>query len=426
MSNRRGAGVLLQRNFGPYFVGSLVSYSGTWFQNIAQSLLVYRLTGSTFMVGVINFAQFAAILLLSPLSGVAADRFDRKKLIVVTHIGASAFTLLLAVLTWTDHITTLLAIFFAFGMGASTALSLPAMQAMVPMLVSKEDVPAAVALNTVTFNFSRALGPVMGVFVITHWSIGTAFFFNSLSYLVMIAGVLLVQPRAHVVVGRAKLRDSLTMISSSRELRTMIILVALISLTVDPINTLTPGFATEIFDRMDTFTGFLIGAFGAGAVAGAFVLATVWRPSHRRMVGTLCFFAAMMIGFGLSSEPGYGIVFLFLAGVGFLLSQSSATIILQTSVDDAHRGRVMALWTVAYLGIRPFASLIDGTAATVAGLRFAALLMTIPTLLGALMVFRLMLQRRRTRDKDIEVARDRTRLPVQPEQQVLGEIERSP
>lgn len=426
MSNRRGAGVLLQRNFGPYFVGSLVSYSGTWFQNISQSLLVYRLTGSTFMVGVINFAQFAAILLLSPLSGVAADRFDRKKLIVVTHIGASAFTLLLAVLTWTDHITTLLAIFFAFGIGASTALSLPAMQAMVPMLVSKEDVPAAVALNTVTFNFSRALGPVMGVFVITHWSIGTAFFFNSLSYLVMIAGVLLVQPRAHVVVGRAKLRDSLTMISSSRELRTMIILVALISLTVDPINTLTPGFATEIFDRMDTFTGFLIGAFGAGAVAGAFVLATVWRPSHRRMVGTLCFFAAMMIGFGLSSEPGYGIVFLFLAGVGFLLSQSSATIILQTSVDDAHRGRVMALWTVAYLGIRPFASLIDGTAATVVGLRFAALLMTIPTLLGALMVFRLMLQRRRTRDKDIEVARDRTRLPVQPEQQVLGEIERSP
>lgn len=390
MSNRPGAGVLLQRNFVPFFVGSLVSYSGTWFQNIAQSLLVYRLTDSTFMVGVINFAHFSAILLLTPISGVLADRFDRKKLIVGTHMGASAFTLLLAILTWTGHVTTWLAIFFAFGIGTSTALSLPSMQAMVPMLVPKPDLPAAVALNTVTFNFSRALGPVLGVVVIINWGIGTAFFINSMSYLVMIAGVLLVHPRAQAVTtGKARLRDSLTMIREVRELRTMIILVALISLTVDPINTLTPGFATEVFGRLDTFTGFLIGAFGTGAVVGAFVLATIWRPSYRRMVVTLCFFATMMMGFGLSTEPRYGLVFLFLAGIGFLLSQSSATIILQTAVDDAHRGRVMALWSVAYLGIRPFASLIDGTSATLFGLRFAALLMTVPTLIGAIIVGRL-------------------------------------
>ncbi|MPZ68185.1 MAG: MFS transporter [Actinobacteria bacterium] len=427
MSNRRGAGVLLQRNFGPYFVGSLISYSGTWFQNIAQSLLVYRLTDSTFMVGVINFAQFAAILLLSPLSGVAADRFDRRKLIIATHLGASALTLPLAVLTWTGHITTLVAILFAFGVGATTALSLPAMQAMVPMLVSEEDVPAAVALNTVTFNFSRALGPVIGVIVITHWGIGTAFFLNSLSFLVMIAGVLFVKPRAQVIVVQAKLRDTLRVINSGPELKTMIILVALISLTVDPINTLTPGFATEIFDRMDTFTGFLIGAFGAGAVAGAFVLATVWRSSYLWMIGTLCFFAAMMIAFSLSSDPGFGIAFLFLAGIGFLLSQSSATIIVQTTVDDAHRGRVMALWTVAYLGIRPFASLVDGIAATLVSLRFAGLLMTVPTLIGAFLVFRLMSRRVRGEQEEIDgrVGEGR-RVPVPPEQQVLGEIERSP
>lgn len=427
MSNRRGAGVLLHRNFGPYFVGSLVSYSGTWFQNIAQSLLVYRLTGSIFMVGVINFAQFAAILLLSPLSGVAADRFDRKKLIIVTHIGASALTLLLAVLTWADHITTLLAVLFAFGIGTSTALSLPAMQAMVPMLVSEDEVPAAVALNTITFNFSRALGPVMGVFVIVQWGIGTAFFFNSLSYLIMIMGVLLVQPRAQAVVGQARLRDSLRVIRGSRELRTMIILVALISLTVDPINTLTPGFATEIFGRADTFTGFLIGAFGAGAVVGAFVLATVWRPSHRRMAATLCFFAAMMMIFSLSSEPVIGIVSLFLAGVGFLLSQSSATIILQTSVADAHRGRVMALWTVSYLGIRPIASLIDGSAAAIVGLRFTAVLMTIPTLIGAVMVIRLGAHERCIREGEVDaLLGDEPHLPPEPKRRIRGETERSP
>lgn len=393
LSSRGGAGVLLQRNFGPYFVGSLISYSGTWFQNIAQSLLVYRLTESTFMVGVINFAQFAAILILSPLSGVAADRFDRRKLIIWTHLGASVFTLLLAVLTWSGHITVLLAIVFAFGVGASTALSLPAMQAMVPMLVSKEDVPAAVALNTVTFNFSRALGPVLGVLVIATWGIGTAFFLNAVSFLVMIAGVLLVKQRAQgAITGRARLRDSLKMINSGREMKTMLVLVALISFTVDPINTLTPGFATQIFDRMDTFTGFLIGAFGAGAVVGAFLLATIWKPSHKWMIVTLCFFAAMMIAFSLSSDPALGLMFLFLAGVGFLLSQSSATIVLQTSVDDAHRGRVMALWTVAYLGVRPIASLIDGAAATLFGLRFAGFLMTVPTLLGAVLVFRLISQ----------------------------------
>ena len=148
------------RNFGPYFAGNFLSNCGTWFQNIAQALLVYRLTGSTFLVGVVNFAQFGGVFLLAPWAGRAADRYDRRRLLVVTQFGALAVSLTMAALTQADVATAPIVILLALAMGLTLAFAIPALLALVPLLVEQHDIAPAIALNTVTFNLARAVGPV--------------------------------------------------------------------------------------------------------------------------------------------------------------------------------------------------------------------------------------------------------------------------
>ena len=163
--------MLLSRDYGPLFFGSLISNSGTWFQNIAQVLLVYRLTGSTLLVGVVNFAQFAPILVLATTAGRAADRVDRRKLLITMQVCASALTGLLSVLTGADAVNAGIVIAFAFATGVTTAFTAPTLQAFVPSLVSKAELSSAVALTAVSFNLARALGPVMGVLVVARYGI---------------------------------------------------------------------------------------------------------------------------------------------------------------------------------------------------------------------------------------------------------------
>src|ERR687895_319042 len=152
--------VLVLRNFWPYFTGNLLSNAGTWFQNIAAVLLVYRLTRSPFLVGVVNFSQFAAVLFLAPIAGPAADRFDRRRLIVITQLAAVLLALLLALLTATEAATPAIVIAMTLALGVTTALATPALSALVPSLVSRAELPSAVALVSVTFNLARALGPI--------------------------------------------------------------------------------------------------------------------------------------------------------------------------------------------------------------------------------------------------------------------------
>lgn len=395
---RPGVGrVLANRNFWPYFLGNLASNSGTWFQNIAQVLLVYRLTGSPFLVGVVNFSQFAAVLFLAPFAGIAADRFDRRRLVIVMQILAAGLAALLAVMVAIGQPSPFAVIGVALALGVTTAFSTPALQAIVPSLVSRAELPAAIALNAVTFNLSRALGPIAGVFVIARWDIPTALAINALSYVALIVALVAVTPLTAQVTPseRPRLRDSARIVRAKSELWIPLAVVGLVSLTADPVNTLTPSFATDVFSRPDTFTGYLVGAFGAGAVLAAVLVTGRWHPSQRLMVVTLGLMALGIGTFALSTTELVGLVGLFVGGFGYLSSVSAATSLLQLDLADEHRGRTMGLWSISFHGTRPIASLIDGTIAATIGIRAAGLIMAVPALVGCLGLAVLELSRRR-------------------------------
>jgi MFS family permease len=382
------ARLLANSNFWPFFLGNLMSNSGTWFQSIAQVLLVYRLTGSPFLVGIVNFSQFAAVLFLAPIAGSAADRFDRRKLVMVTQTCAAALAGILALLTYLGQPSAAVVILVALGLGVCTAVTTPALQAVVPSLVAREELPAAIALLAVTFNLARALGPVLGVFVIAQWGMSTAFAVNAISYISLIAAIYVVRPLVPQAAsqGRVRLMDSVKMVRADRGLLVPIIVVGLVSLTMDPINTLSPSFATEIFGRADTFAGFMVGAFGAGAVLAAVVVTGRWAPSRGLLsiaVGTI---AAGMTVFALSTSEVMALVALTVGGFGYLASVTTATSLLQLSLADEHRGRVMAMWSLSFHGSRPIGSLVDGTVAGLAGVREAGLVMVVPTLAGSILL----------------------------------------
>ncbi|MCA1667675.1 MAG: MFS transporter [Thermomicrobia bacterium] len=377
--------VLAQRNFGPYFVGNLLSNCGTWFQNIAQALLIYRLTHSTFLVGVVSFAQFAGIIVLAPWSGGAADRFDRKRLIIGTQLGAMIVTGALALLAIAHWDTVPVIIGLALLLGIVTAFGSPAMNAIVPSLVGRDDLPAAIAMNSVTFNMARAVGPVLGALVVARLGIPWAFGLNCLSYAALIGALLIVHPRQHERRPGAppKLRDSLDLIRRDMRLAALLGVVASVSFALDPVTTLAPAFATRVFHHSDTLAGYLIGAFGTGAVIAAIFATGRSETPYRRIFIMLTLLAAGIATYAVLSPLALAFIALGVAGFGYLAGQTRATTLLQLGVEDHQRGRIMALWSVCFLGTRPIASLIDGGLASLVGIHAAALIMTLPVFAAA-------------------------------------------
>lgn len=390
--------VLADRNYGPYLAGNLASNCGTWFQTLAQSLLVYRLTHSAFLLGVVNFSQFAAVFALAPWSGPAADRFDRRRLLLATQLAAAAITGVLALLSAAGDASTVAVIGLVLLLGATTAFSSPAAQALVPSLVLRRRLPAAIALNSVTFNLARAIGPSLGALVIAGFGITVAFAVNAGSYLALVAALLVVRPLSaqRRPQTRPRLRDSLALVGRDRRLLVLLLLVAVVGLSTDPVTTLSPAFATRVFHVSDVDAGYLIGAFGAGAVTAAFTIAARTERSPRRLVLTLALLGAGIAGYALSPSLGVALVVLFVAGFGYLASNTHVTTIVQLDVEDAQRGRIMALWSIAFLGSRPLASLVDGSVAAAAGVRPAALLLSLPAIASAVAVWVLARRRRVT------------------------------
>jgi MFS family permease len=377
--------LLGDRNFGPYFVGNLLSNCGTWFQNIAQAILVFRLTHSTFLVGVVNFAQFAGVFVLAGWAGRAADRYDRRRLLVVTQLGALSIALTLAALARAHMATAPIVILLAAALGLTLAFAIPALLALVPLLVEMQDIAPAVAVNSVTFNLARAVGPVLAAVVIKTLGIPWAFALNGVSFLALIVALAVIHPRpqSHTVGAPLRLRDSVAMLRADARLLALFVAVAAVSLTVDPVTTLTPGFSTEVFHRADTLTGYFVGAFGLGAVL-AVLLIPKGDVRLRTMAVTLALLAGGMAGFGVAGSVAVALAALVVAGIGYLTTVAGATTVIQLEVDDEHRGRVMALWSIAFLGLRPLGSLLDGAVGHEVGLRPAVLMMAAPAAIVAI------------------------------------------
>jgi MFS family permease len=376
------ARLLRSRNFGPYFVGNAASASGTWFQNLAASILVYRLTHSPFLLGVLNFSQFVPVLVLSPWAGSLADRVDRRRLVLAAQLVAATLSGALALLAWQGDAGEWVVIGFAAAMGVTLALSQPAQMALVASLVPREDVAQAVAMNSATFNLARAIGPTAAAGIIAWKGVPLAFAVNSFSYLLLVAGLLVVRPAPQVRAARTRLRDGVALLRRNKNLVLYLLVVASVSASSDPVNTESPALA-HAFGRSPSWAGAIVGAFGVGALVAAFGFAGRVGATRARMAMTLAAMAAGMVAFAVVPWLPVAFAFLALAGFGYLMSNTSATARLQLSVEEHERGRIMALWSIAFLGIRPLASLVDGAIADTAGVRVATAAMALPALAGA-------------------------------------------
>jgi MFS family permease len=379
--------VLRQRDFALYFTGNAASASGTWFQNLAASLLVYRLTHSAFLLGVLNFGQFIPVLLLSPWAGAVADRFDRRVVTLVAQSVAATLSTILAVLAWSGRVDEWTVIAFTLGAGITSAFSAPAQLALITSLVDEPDVPQAVALNSMTFNLARAIGPALAALAIATLGIPAAFLLNAFSYLVLVVALLLVHPRPQQRAERPRVRESLHLLRADPRLAVYLLIVMSVGFASDPVNTESPAFANE-FGKPDTWAGALIGAFGAGAVTAAFLVAGRVEGSRTRMALTLALCGGGIVAYCLTPWFLLALVPLFVAGFGYLASNTSATSRLQLGVAEHQRGRIMALWSIAFLGLRPFASIVDGALAAAFGVRVAGIVLALPALVGALVIMR--------------------------------------
>jgi MFS family permease len=376
-----GLKVLRERNLWPYLLGTLLSGSGTWFQAVAQALLVYRLTGSTFLVGVVGFSQFIGTLVLAPWAGGAADRYDRRMVMVVSQSASIVVTVTLAILAGTGRATTASVVVLAGISGVFNAFSTPAMLSLVPLLVPEHELRGAIALNAATYNLARAIGPVLGAVVVDNLGIPAAFWMNAASYLALILSLLVVHPRPQPdrPTTRPKLRESFALIRGDARLTLLLCAVAVIAFSTDPVTTLTPGFATEVFGHSDTWVGALIGAYGVGAVLAALRAGRVREPERTLAMG-MSIMGGGALAFALAPNLGFGLAGMGVAGFGYLTSSTTTSAALQMGVADVHRGRIMALWSVAFVGVRPFASLLDGGIASAFGLRAAGVAFAAPAL----------------------------------------------
>ena len=365
--------LVADRNFGPFFVGNLSSNIGTWFQQMTAAIVVFDVTRSTFMVGMVGVAQFLPSLVLAPWTGAAADRFDRRRLLIGAQSTAAVAATSLAVLTLTVGLEPFPAawpvLVTAFVIGLANATATPAQQALVPALVRPVDLDQAVALTSVTFNLARAIGPALGAAVLVAWGPGAAFSVNALSYLVLVAGLTMV--RAHPIPRppRASIWVGFSYVRRDPILAVLLIGVTALGFGADPVITLTPALAEGLvdarFSNADGLVGLLISAFGAGAMFAALVVGRARaRWGHTRVAtGGLVLLGTGMLGLGSAPAPWPALMAMLIGGMGFLLAVTSLTSAMHIRIPDELRGRIMALWGVAFLGSRPVAAFLDGSVA---------------------------------------------------------------
>ncbi len=377
-----------QRSFRLYFVGGSLSNIGTWFQNIAAGLLVYELTRSTLLVGLVNFSLFIGAVIFAPWAGAAADRLDRRRLLVVTQLGAALIGAALAALTLLGLVTAPTVIVASLLLGLMLAFGVPAMMALIPQLVRDEDLEAAVALNSLSFNLARAVGPMLGALAVEWAGYGLGFALNAASFVLFAGALLAIRPRPQKRDrgSHASFGESLRVVRDNPRLAVLLVTVMAVSTSTDPINTLPPELVRDVFGQRDLYVGLLVGAFGTGATLTALLLTGWLRRQRRVLAAAMTVQGVGMAMVGLAPTIWLAIAAMFVSGAGYLAAISRCTARVYAEVDDAQRGRVMALWSLAFLGTRPLASLVDGAIAEIAGARTAAVALALPVLAAAIWV----------------------------------------
>jgi MFS family permease len=377
---RGNVDLLTDRTFAPFFWGNLASNCGLWFHNIAAAVVVFNLTGSALLVGAVSVMLFAATLVLGPYAGAVTDRVDRRVLMLSGQILACAAATSLAAFTaavGVDGLPGAWPVLAATGIiGLGYAFSIPAMQALVPALVQPVDLDGAIALSSVTFNIARAVGPALAAATLVGAGAAWAFAINALSYLPLIIALLVIRPRQVDTSGRGdgSVREGFRYVRQTPAVALLLVATAGLGFGTDPVNTLTPPLAAELGGG-DGLVGVLVSAFGAGAVLATVIAARAGRRFGQISTGAagLAILTAGIAGLAASPTAAIAVAALLIAGFGFLLGITGLTTALQRTVPEGLRGRVMALWSMAFLGSRPLAAVLDGAIADAVSVRVATL-----------------------------------------------------
>jgi MFS family permease len=362
---------LRSRNYRLFFSGQGVSLIGTWITRIATSWLVYRLTGSELLLGVVGFCGQIPTLILSPVAGVLVDRWDRHRILVWTQVLSMLQSLALAVLALAGIITVTEVLVLQLAQGVINSFDTPARQAfVVEMIEDRADLPNAIALNSSMVNASRIVGPSIGGILIAAFGEGWCFMADAISYLAVIASLLMMTvTRAervkHTTRAVDELRTGWNYVTQSPPIRIMLLLLALVSVLGMPYTVLMPVIATTVLHGGAHTLGFLMTASGLGALLGALYLAS--RNSVLglgRVIGiATTVFGVGLIAFAFSRHLWLSLALLPFIGAGMMIQMASTNTIIQTIVDERLRGRVMAFYAMAFLGTAPIGSLVAGAVA---------------------------------------------------------------
>jgi MFS family permease len=357
---------LRHRNYRLYFFGQLVSLAGTWMQMIAMGWLTYRLTNSTFMLGLVGFAGQIPVLAVAPLGGILSDRFDKRVMMLWTQSLALVQAAILAILTLADVVLPWHLILMSLSLGLINAIDMPTRQSFVVDLVdNRDDLPNAIALNSFTMNSARFLGPSIGGMVVSLAGEGICFVLNALSYLAVIIALWAMrtrhQAREHIPAAEA-MRQAYRYAFGIPQIRQLLYVVAATSFFATPYVVLLPYFAREVYMGGAQTFGFMSASAGAGALLGTIYLAS--RKSVLgldRVIGSALLSAGLALAvFALSDLLALAIPALAILGFSIICTIASSNTLIQAMVSDDMRGRVMALFTMAFLGIAPLGSLTAG------------------------------------------------------------------
>ncbi len=383
---------LRHRNYRLFFSGQGISLIGTWMQQIALGWLVYRMTDSAFLLGLVGFSSQIPTFLLASFAGVLADRVNKHKIIITTQILAMVQAFILAALTLTDTIQIWQIISLSLLSGFINAFDMPTRQSFViDMVEDKNDLPNAIALNSSMFNSARLLGPTIAGFVISSLGEGLCFLINAISYITVIAALLLmkIEPKVNNKQKEkvfAGLKDGIKYAYNFKPIRALLLLIGLVSLTGMPYTVLMPVFARDILKGNASTLGFLLGAVGTGALIGALYLA-----SRKTVLGlgrwiamAAGIFSLGLICFSFSRNLYLSVGLMLFTGFGMMMQMASTNTLLQTLVDDDKRGRVMSLYVMAFMGTAPFGSIIAGSLAGAIGAPYTILISGISCLTGTI------------------------------------------
>jgi MFS family permease len=371
------------RNYRLFFAGQLVSLIGTWMQQIAMTWLAYRLTDSAAMLGLVGFAGQIPILLFSAVAGVWNDRVDRRRLLLLTQALSMLQALLLFALTVGHAITPDVLVVLAFLLGCINAVDLPARQAFVAQLVAdKADLPNAIGLNSFLMNASRFVGPALAGLLVATAGEAACFLINALSYLGVIAALAAIRtaPRtpARAQPALAALRAGLDYAFGHPQIRLPLLMVAGFSFFVTPYAVMMPVFARDLFHAGAETYGFLIASAGFGSLCAAAFLALRGGKRSAGGLDRLVAYATLAGGvllacFALAPSAGFAYPLLLALGASVIVVVAGSNTLIQIVVEEEFRGRAMALFSTAFLGIAPLGSLVVGTAGDTFGVRVTLL-----------------------------------------------------